>query len=416
MKFEFFIARRYFSARRKVGFISAITYVSVGGVTLGVAALIIALSIMNGFEDEVRSRIVGTNAHFKVLKYHNGIIKDYNSLLDTVLQYCASDVTAGAPFIQDKAAVSSKTVRDGFLCIGIHPEKEKYVTEIEDKIVYGEFNLGNASYKDRELPGIILGYGLADHIRAGVGDLLTLMSLKVDSKDDLMSFHPPKMKQFVLTGIFETGMYEYDTQMGYIGLEPAKQLFQTDGGVTGLHFRTKDIFTAEKTAASVKDVVDYPHYVFDWKAQNKTLFAWMKVEKRVVFIVICLIVLVAAFNIISSLIMTVMEKTREIGILRSMGAGTGVIRKIFMVEGIMIGLIGTATGLFLGLGLCFLQVKFNLIPLPGDIYFISSVPVKIIPVDIVVVIAAVNIICFLATVYPAFKASKLYPAEALRYE
>ncbi len=409
---EWFIAFRYLRGKRKIGFISLITYISAAGVSLGTLVLVVALSIANGFEKEVRDRIVGTLAHARISQYHSRPFDDYDSIRTEILKH--PEVIGAAPYIMGKGGVECDQVQEGAMIIGIDDSLERTVTDIDKAVKYGTFDLDSmVSKRDRKLPGILLGMGMADKMGVRQGGEIVLMSLvPVEGEIDPI----PKMMRFVVTGVFETGMYEYDLNLIYISLESAQNLFQMTG-VEGIQIRTTDLFRAKQISQEVKDCLGgYPFKAVDWESQNKSLFQWMKLEKLVIFIVISLIILVAAFNIISSLIMMILEKRREIGILMSMGGSSRSILKIFMFNGTVIGFFGSTLGALLGLTICYIQLRWQLIPLPGDIYFINKLPVLIRAVDVISVYIAANILCVLAASYPAWQASKMIPAESIRYE
>ncbi len=409
MSYEFFIAKRYLKSRRKTKFVSVITIISVGGVLIGVAALNFVLSMMNGFEKEVRSRIVGTTAHVSVFASYAEGIEDYQELVPQIKE--TKHVIEVAPFIYYKAAVASKEGSDGIVVRGIDPEKEKLVTDIETNVKVGSLDL---EPEDEKLPGIILGATLADRLTVELGDNLVLFSLKEGSLTT--GWSTPKASKLQVRGIFETGMYEYDASLAYISLATAQKLFNMDDKVTGLHLKLDDLYKAEKVAKEIESKLGYHYYAIDWMHMHKNLFSWMALEKYAMFIALSLIVAVAAFNIISTLIMVVIEKRKEIGILKSMGATNTGIMKIFMFEGLVVGVVGTILGSGLGYVLCWIQRTFNLISLPAEIYFISSLPVDMRILDFTIVALAAVALTFLATIYPARRASQLTPVEAIRYE
>jgi len=413
MAYEMFIACRYLRSKRKVKFISVITLFSVGGVFVGVAALIIVLAVMNGLESEVRSRIVGTTAHLNVLTFQDDGIEDYREILPAVGK--VERVVAAAPFIYYKAAIRSKYRSDGILVRGIDPVLEAKVTKLEDNILYGKLDLepqhgGNG----KALPGIILGVSLADALGAVLDQKVTLLSLR--DTGEAASWMVPKAAQFRVAGIFETGLYEYDSALAYISIPAAQKLFEMGSRVTGIQVKTDDLFRAGEVAKSIGKALGYPYYTVDWMHMHKNLFSWMTMEKWGMFIILSLIVIVATFNIISTLIMVVMEKTKDIGILKSMGATSGSIMRIFMFEGILVGLVGTILGCVVGYLICWAQETFHFISLPADIYFINTLPIEMKVVDFTKVALAAMGLCFLATVYPARKAAKLAPVDAIRYE
>ncbi len=409
---EWYIALRYLRGKRKHGSNTIVTLFSAIGVFLGSLVLVIALSIANGFEKEVRDRIIGTLAHAKILQYHSRLFEGYDSLRHKILKH--PEVIGASPYIMGKIGIEHNQVQEGGMVIGIDIELEKTVTDIESAIKDGEFILDSAvSKKDRRLPGIIVGMGMANKMGVRKGaEIIVVALVSVEGELD----PSPKMMRFVVTGVFETGMYEYDLNLVYISLESAQNLFNTKG-VEGIQIRTTDIFRAGEIAEEVKDNLGgYPYKSIDWLTQNKSLFQWMKLEKLIIFIVISLIMVVASFNIVSSLIRMIVEKRREIGILMSMGATSWNLMKIFMLYGTIIGLIGSTAGTGLGVLVCYIQYRWNLIPLPGDIYFINTLPVLISTSHILAVYGIANLICILAAIYPAWRASKVPPAESIRYE
>ncbi|MGD9201844.1 MAG: ABC transporter permease, partial [Chitinispirillia bacterium] len=407
------IAYRYLWGKRKHGFISLITYISTAGVFLGTFVLIVALAIANGFEKEVRDRIIGTLAHAKISQYHDRHFDNYDSIRVEILKH--PEILGAAPYIMAKGGIEYDEVLEYTVIMGIETSIESTVTVIDEKIIYGSFTLDSiVSNRDRKLPGIIIGLGLADKIGAREGAEVVLMTLvTVEGEIDPV----PKMMRFAVTGIFETGMYEYDLNLIYISLSSAQNLCNKMG-VEGIWIRTSDIYQAGRVAKEAKDIYlgGYPFKSIDWLSQNKSLFQWMKLEKLIIFIVISLIIVVAAFNIISSLIMTILEKRREIGILMSMGSSSQSIMKIFMLNGSIAGFFGSTAGTSLGVILCLIQYKWQLIPLPGDIYFINRLPMLVNVLDVVLVYVSANLICLFAASYPAWHASKTIPAESIRYE
>jgi len=410
---EWFIAYRYLWGKRKHGFISLITYISTAGVFLGTFVLIVALAIANGFEKEVRDRIIGTLAHAKISQYHDQHFENYDSIRVEILKH--PQVLGAAPYIMAKGGIEYDQILEYTVIMGIETSIESTVTVIDEKIIYGSFTLDSiVSNKNRKLPGIIIGLGLADKIGVREGSEVVLMTLvPVEGEID----PAPKMIRFAITGIFETGMYEYDLNLVYISIASAQNLCNKKG-VEGIWIRTSDIYQAGKIAKETKDIYlgGYPFKSIDWQSQNKSLFQWMKLEKLIIFIVTSLIIVVAAFNIISSLIMIILEKRREIGILMSMGSSSQSIMKIFMLNGSIAGFFGSTMGTLLGVALCFVQYKWELIPLPGDIYFINKLPMLIEVLDVLLVYVSTNLICLFAASYPAWHASKMIPAESIRYE
>jgi lipoprotein-releasing system permease protein len=414
---ERFIALRYLKGKHKLQFISIISYISAGGVLLGTCVLVVALSIANGFEKEVRDRIVGMFAHARVSKYFNREITDWDSLRRVCEAH--EQVVAASPYINGKAVIEKEDIQEGVQIFGIHPELETKVSSLDSTIIMGTMELDSVQSKTAQhYPGIIVGLGLANKLGIRPGDEVVLMTVAAGGEEEALMDPMSAMRagRYTVSGVFESGMYEYDQNLVYISLSAAQALFGIDGA-EGIAVRTKNIFQADKLAPKLTEYLGgYPYRTVDWKTRNKSLFKWMNLERLIIFIVISLIIVVAAFNIISSLIMIILEKRREIGILMGMGATSRAIMKIFMLNGVFIGLIGSTIGTSIGVVLCWLQYHYNLIPLPGDVYFITTLPVLIRPLDAALVFVSANVICFLATIYPALAASRIMPAEAIRID
>jgi len=409
MSFEFFIAKRYLRSKRKTKFVSVITLISVCGVLIGVTALDFILSMMNGFEKEVRSRIIGTTAHISVFSSYSEGIDNYESLIPQIM--VIKHVVEVAPYIYYKAAIASKTGSDGIVVRGIVPEKEEQVTDLKRNLKVGSLDLDSTG---GELPGILLGATLADRLGVELGDNVVMFSLKEGSLTS--GWSTPKATKLKVRGIFETGMYEYDASLAYISLSTAQKLFNLRSRITGLQIKLDNLYQAGDVSKELEEKLGPHYYALDWMHMHKNLFSWMTLEKYAMFIVLSLIVAVAAFNIISTLIMVVIEKRKDIGILKSMGCTSTSIMKIFMFEGLVVGTLGIFLGTFFGYLLCWIQKTFNLISLPPEIYFINSLPVEMRPLDFILVALSALALTFLATLYPARRAAQLSPVEAIRYE
>jgi lipoprotein-releasing system permease protein len=407
MAYESYIAFRYFTAKKKSPFLSAVVLISTLGVVVGVAALLIVLGVMNGFHTQWREKILGTTAHGIILKYHNEPIMEVDEVISQVEE--VPNVVAAAPFIYSKAIISFENQTDGIAVKGIDPTLEEKVSQLRKNLVLGSMEL-----VESDMPSILLGVDLADNLRAHLQDTLLLATLQRNPISG--TGFVPKVKKFRVAGIFDSGFYEYNASLAYISSEAAQEIFQLPGGFTGIALRMQDMYQAKETAQQITGILGYPFRVADWMDLNKNLFAALQLEKKTMFIILTLIIVVAAFGISGTLIMTVMRKTREIGILRSMGATRRSIMKIFMLEGGMVGSIGVGLGILLGLFLSMLLRRYEFISIPGDIYFISKLPVEIRPIDCALVAVAALAITFLATIYPSYIASRLTPVEAIKHE
>lgn len=406
MAYASFIARRYLRSRQRHGFLSLITLISILGVIVGTAVLVFALAIMKGFELEVKQRIVGTTAHVSIFHRFADGIEKWEPLESQIA--ATPDVKAVAPFIYYKAAISSADQNDGVIVRGIIPDKEAEVTRLRESIVKGDWELKTDSGR-----AIMLGRVLADRLSARLGDEIVLYSLRGEALSEGL---PPRIMKFVVTGLFETGMYEYDASLCYIRLEDAQRLFLLPNKVSGFQAKVVDWNRADEVAVGIEAKLNGDLYATDWMQMHRNLFSWMEIERIWAIVALSLIVAVAAFNIVSTLIMVVIDKRREIAVLKTLGVPSSGVRAIFMWQGSIIGIVGTFLGLLLGLAMCWVQQTFNLVSLPPEIYFIDSLPVIVDIKDVLVVGVLAIVISFLATIYPARRAARLYPVEILRYE
>lgn len=416
MKYEWFIGLRYLKAKRKQTFISIITFISIAGVTLGVLALIIVLAVMSGFEKTLKEKILGTQPHLILLKANQDGMDHYEEVLKEAEK--VKGVVSAAPFIFNQVMLSSESNVSGVVINGIDPDRVGKVTELAHNMKAGRLqDLKGES----DSSGIILGVELAKHLGVSLNDAIQVVS-------PLGTMTPmgmiPKMKRFRVVGIFYSGMYEYDNTMAYLSLESAQKFFGMGARVTGIEIKTNDIYKVKEIGKEIRQKLGFPFWTKDWMEMNRNLFSALKLEKIAMFIILVLIVLVAAFNIISTLIMVVMEKHKDIAILKSMGAPSRGILKIFVIEGGVIGVVGTALGTILGLGAAFNLEKitglaenlFGFKILRPDVYYIDKLPSHVDPFTVGLIVVTSILITLFATLYPAWRASKLDPAEALRYE
>jgi len=421
MGYEWFISLRYLKARRRQGFISIISLISVAGVTVGVMALIVVLAVMTGFTDSLREKILGINSHIVVQKLGREIT-DYQELSAMVLQ--TDGVVAATPYTYSQTMLSVPDASSGVVVRGIDPATANNVLSLSKQLVQGSVADLNDAKPDtdpsatgrsvpRALPGIILGKEIARNLRVDMGDNIRLFS----PTGPLTPMGViPKIKTCRVVGIFDTGMYEYDSSLAYVSLSTAQDFLELGEAVHGLELKVDDIYRASAISKELENKLGFGFVVKDWISMNKNLFSALKLEKTAMFIVLALIVLVAAFNIISTLIMVVMSKGKDIAILKSMGATSKGIMKIFIYEGLVIGLAGTVLGVIGGLALCEILSRYQFIKLPSDVYPITTLPVKVLPMDVTLIAVSAALITLLATIYPSWQASKIDPAVALRYE
>ncbi len=403
MSFEHFISARYLRAKEGYTFISLITLLSVAGVAVGVMALIVVISVMSGFESELTSRILGVESHI-VLSRKSGAFKEYRRVLDYLKS--VKGVEAVTPFAEVQTMLRTSKGISGALVRGILPESAENVIRTLKPSALSKLNT------ESDAPGIILGRELAINSGISEGNPVYLISPR-----GMMSpvGHVPSMKKFRSAGFFEAGMYEYDGYYAYIHLKEAQKLLHLEDSVTGIEIWLTDIYDADKIGKKILADLGDSYQTRDWMEKNHNFFSALKLEKTAMFVIMSLIVLVAAFNIASSLIMMVMEKTRDIAILKAMGATDKAIRKIFVFKGMAIGIIGTAMGVILGVGLCVVLKHYQFIKLPDEVYYITTIPVRMQFWDIGMIAIAALAICFLSTLYPSGQAARLNPIEAIRY-
>jgi lipoprotein-releasing system permease protein len=408
---EWYLGRRYLASRRGTRFLSLITLIAIGGVTVGVMALIVVIAVMTGLQNDLREKILGTNPHIWVMTYGEGMrMDDWRNVLNKVRR--VEGVDAAAPFIHTEVGVSNRAgYAEGAILRGIDPAAPgEPVTAI-----VGQIRDSIPLVARTDLPPVVVGWGMAQRFNLLPGDTLTVTSFQGARMSPLGNVMPT-LRRFEVVGRFRTGMYEYDNKFMYTTVPAAQELTGLGDAVSGLEIRTPDAFRADEVSDRVSAALGLPYRTDDWKTMNGSLFSALKLEKYAMGVILTLIVIVAAFNIISTLVMVVTDKTREIGILKSMGFSSRKVLRLFMIQGLVIGLVGAALGGGGGLLLTWVVDRYELIKIPGEIYFVSHLPVQNDPVDVLVILAGTVLISFLATIYPAVQAARLTPVEAIRHE
>lgn len=412
---ELTLALRYLKAKRQEGFISLISVLSIAGVALGVMALIVVMSVMNGFRQDIREKIIGAQAHVMIASYDQGGIDNWQAVVKRAEDH--PQVVAVSPYLANQVMLKKDHHVEGVVLWGIDPNKENSVTQLSQNMKAGQISslLDPPQFEQNPLRerSIILGVEVARKLGVLVGDQITVMAPVFKMTAAGMT---PKVATFEVTGLFEVGMYEYDSTFAYISIETAQLLFEQPNTVNGMAIRVSRLELARKVANDMQ-AASMGYWARDFMAMNRNLATALQTEKVVMFIILIMIVMVAAFNIASTLIMVVMEKKKDIGVLKAIGASSRSIRKVFMYKGGLIGFGGALIGLSLGLITCWLLQLYPLkIPGGGVVYYIETLPVATDPIDVLLIAGATFVVCLLSTIYPAWQASKLDPVEAIRYE
>jgi lipoprotein-releasing system permease protein len=407
--YEIFISLRYLKTKKRYGTVSLNTFISIAGVVIGVATSIITLAVMTGFQGYFRDKILSAMPHIVVMEFTGTGVKDEKTLQKKVES--VPHVLSTTPFVYGQSMLTAQDRMQGVVVRGIDPNTEATVTDLAKNMIVGKLkNLENGSGK---LPGIIIGEDLARKLGVSVGDTVTMVNpLGEESPMGLI----PKMKKFVVTGLFDAGMYDYNITFVYIALPAAQKFFDMQGRITGIQVRIDDVYRADTISNAIQKAAGYPYITRNWMEQNKNFFSALLLEKIGMSLILFVIIIVASFNIVGTLTMIVMEKNREIAILKSMGSSSPSIVKIFMFAGVVIGLVGTVIGVIIGYSAVTVITKTDIITLPKDVYQVSHLPLALSGFDILFISLTALGISFLATLYPAWQAAKQDPVEVLRYE
>jgi len=419
MRYELMVGLRYLRARRKEAFISLITVISVVGVMIGVMTLNIVLAVMTGFEEDLRDRILGFNPHIVVVSYA-GAIRNADKVLATVRD--TPGVVAAAPLVYSQVMLTTGQSVSGVVVRGVPPGDDAAIVDLKGHLSSGSIDRLGAEFEvapsgdsktPTKLTGVIIGQELAKQLGVDVGDPVSVVSPMGTASPVGMI---PKVKRFAVAGTFDSGMFDYDSSLIYMSLGDAQRFFGLGDAITGVEVRVGDIYHAQDVARRIEAGLGTPYRARDWMEVNRNLFLAFRLEKAVYFIVLLLIVLVAAFNIIATLIMIVMEKRKDIAILKCMGATNRSIARIFMLKGAIVGAVGTALGVVGGYAGCWLLARYQFVELPKDVFYVSTLPVRVYGENFLLVALASVTICLLATIYPARQAAGLAPVEVIRYE
>ena len=414
-RLNWFIARHYLKAGRGRALLSLITWIALGGITLGVGALITVVSVMSGMQGELRSKILESTPHLYVLEYSTSLrLQDYQRVVDSIQGM--EGIVGAAPFAMSNVNIvleGGDYSQPAYL-FGIDIDTAGVAaTDMERQIIDGSLNLKRPT---SGLPPLLMGSVLADRMGLFPGDSVVVLSLE-NLKQDMFGGFQPTLRQFEITGTFTTGMFEYDLSNVYTTLADAQELIGIEPqNASGIGVRTVDPDRATEIQAELEERLGYPYTVDSWITRNRALFSALQLEKIALGIIVFLIVLVAAFNIVSTLVMVVADRTKEIGILRTMGMTQKGILRVFIIQGVWIGVIGTTVGTVLGVGVSWALDRFHLIRIPGDVYFVEYLPATLDPLDISLIVIASIAVSFAATIYPALQASRLEPVDAIRHE
>ncbi len=408
MDFEYLIAKSYITQKKETGFITLITYISIAGLSIGIAALILTLGIMNGFEQTIIDKIIGFKAHINLATYHYDNINNSKWIIDKLEEY--PEIESYSPYLQKECILRFDPVVDGVYLRGIDPEKVNAVANIGSLITDGELDLGA---DDEGYLGIILGKDLAEKFEVQIGNLIIAANIPENRRGFSRGYD---FEQYRVRGLYESGMSDFDKLYAFIHIDEARRFFQSPSGISGVDIRLNVPEAVEIIADKMTDEFGYPLKARTWREDNPFLFSWMKSQRLPILIAFGMIILVGSINLISTLVLIVYEKQKDIGILKSIGSTSKSIMKIFLIDGIIIGIVSISFGSGLAYLLGWLQNTYKLITISKEIYFISEFPVELAAWNFLQINILAMILCMAATMYPAWKASKLMPIEAVRNE
>ncbi len=404
MQFNYFIAKRFLFNNKSSRFISFITYISIIGITLGVSTLIIAVSILNGFEKEIKNKVSGLVSHIQITSFKPEGVIDYENVISQIKQNIP-ELTGISPFVQKEAVIRTKSTVEGVLVKGIDINRD--VSMARNKIIAGDFNIEPI---DTIFSRLVIGDKLAQKLNLSLGQKVIIFGLKgVPSP-----FNQPKIKQFIISGIYETGLREFDDVLIYTNLNTAQKLAEIEPNVTGIEMKIQDIDKAELVVNKLKDFLEYPLYPKSLFKMYRGLFSWVELQKAPTPIILGLIIIVATFNIVGTLLMLILEKTQSIGVLKALGSSKITIMKIFVTDGLIIGVMGIIFGNILGLGICLLELKYKFFSLPEQ-YYMKNVPILIQPENMLLISMITLFLTLIVTLVPSYLASRVNPVKSIRF-